>query len=170
MQILWLIAALTVAGMTWQLARSLGKKQRRLVGMEFALMDFLAQRQEAKIKTAARHEKQKIVETSIDVGTDSAEVIHKAVAGITFGVLDTIPATEGLSKLVRGLHDGIAGQIYSTVRGSNKLAGELAKGHIKRKEAEDNKRPKRPEPPDKPPEAQAKPTDDGKKKPGDTQE
>jgi hypothetical protein len=139
------IAALTVAGLTWKISRLLGDKQDRLVSLENSLMDLLAKRQEAKIKIAARLEQQEIVEVAVDTGAASAEVVHKAVADVTFGVLDSIPVTEGVSKLVRGLHDGIAGSIYSTVRLSNKEAGNLAKGYIKMKADYDAARPEQPE-------------------------
>ena len=165
------IAALVVAGLTWKISRILGAKQDRMVGLEYSLMELLAKRQEAKIKIAAQLEQQKIVEKAVETGTASAQVVHKAVAEVTFGVLDSIPVTEGISKLVRGLHDGIAGSIYSTVRVSNKQAGNLAKGYIKMKAEYDAAHPKLPEQPeqqeqpeqaDKTPQQEEKPAPDRK--------
>lgn len=141
---LWIVvvAALLLSGLAWRLSHLLAEKQGRLAGIEISLMDLMAERQEAKTKKAAALEQQKIVEKSVDTGAASAEVIHKSVASVTFGVLDSIPATEGVSKLVRGLHDGIAGTIYSTVRTSNKQVGNLAKDYINLKKDYDKVRKK----------------------------
>jgi len=128
-----LTAALSLAGWTWRLSLALRDRQRELVALEHALMDYVVEEQCARLRQAALLEQQQIVEKSVDTGASSAEVVHKAVAGVTFGILDAIPATKGVSRLVRGLHNGIADTIYDTVRTSNKEIGGLAKELLKLK-------------------------------------
>ncbi len=131
-----IILAITLAllGWTWKLARSLGERRARLVGLEQSLVNLLADRQEVGITSAALLEKQKLVEKSVETGADVAEAVHNKVAGGTFDILDSIPATEGISRFARGLHDGIAGTSYSKVRSSNKSIGGLARVLMKLKD------------------------------------
>ena len=132
--------ALAVAGAL--LASALRAKQARLVALERALEDLLAAERQAVIRHEALLEQQDIVEKSVETGAKSAEAIHKTVAGVTFGILDSIPATEGVSRLVRGVHDGVSGSVYATVRGTNKQLGKLARAYLKEREgAARQKRP-----------------------------
>ena len=128
-----LAGGLLSAWLTWRLSRRLAERQDRLAALEHALADHLADESAARIRQAALLEQQEIVEKSVDVGANSAELVHKAVAGVTFGILDAIPVTKGVSRFVRSIHDGIADTIYATVRTSNREIGGLAKELLKAK-------------------------------------
>ena len=90
-------------------------------------MDYLALEQNGRIRHAALLEQQEIVEKSVDTGAGTAEVVHKTVSDPAFGIMDNMEATKDVSKLARGLHDGIADGIYATVRASDKEIGKLAR-------------------------------------------
>ena len=128
-------AAAALAALGVVVARELHAKQARLVALEHALVDCLAAEREASIRHEALVEQQDIAEKSVETGAKSAETIHRTVAGVTFGILDSIPATENVSRLVRGVHDGVAGTVYASVRDTNKQLGKLARGYLKEREA-----------------------------------
>ncbi|MBF0349635.1 MAG: hypothetical protein HQM11_01305 [SAR324 cluster bacterium] len=71
-------------------------------------------------------EKQELAERAIETGTTTVESIHQIISGLTFGILESIPATSLTSRLVREIHDKTAGTIYSTIRTVNRQIGELA--------------------------------------------
>ena len=131
MWILTLVIALLLGAITWALAHRLADRRRTLVALERALVDYLVLEQNGRIKHAALLEQQKIVEKSVDTGADSAELVHKTVADVAFGIMDNIDATKDVSKFARGLHDGIADSVYATVRTSNKEIGKLTKELLK---------------------------------------
>ena len=131
---MWMITlatALMMGGMTWVLARKLAERRQTLIALEKALMDYLVVEQNGRIRHAALLEQQKIVEKTVDAGASSAEVVHKTVAGTAFGIMDNIEVTKDVSKLARGVHDGIADSIYATVRTSNREIGKLTKELLK---------------------------------------
>lgn len=133
MWMMTLVASLLLGGFTWVLARRLADRRRTLVALEKALMDYLVLEQNGRIRHAAWLEQQKIVEQSVDTGADSAELVHKTVADVAFGIMDNMDATKDVSKFARGLHDGIADSVYATVRTSNKEIGKLTKELLKLK-------------------------------------
>ena len=120
-------ATLLLGGIAWVMARRLAEQRQTLIALEKALMDYLVVEQNGRIRHAALLEQQEIVEKSVDTGAGTAEVVHKTVSDTAFGIMDNMEATKDVSKLARGLHDGIADSIYSTVRTSNKEIGKLAK-------------------------------------------
>jgi hypothetical protein len=133
---MWMItltSALLLGGFTVVLARQLAERRHTLIALEKALMDYLTMEQNGRIRHAARLEQQAIVEKTVDTGAGSAELVHKTVADVTFGIMNNIEVTKEASKLVRGLHDGIADSVYTTVRTSNKEIGKLAKELLKLK-------------------------------------
>ena len=134
MAIIIAIMAITLLLAGWQLSRRLDRLQGRVSHLSRELEDALIDRQKKKIGAAAALEQQKLVEKSVETGAASAETIHKAVSGATFGILESIPVTRGVSRLVREVHDGIAGSVYSTVRGANKQIGDITKDYLTEKQ------------------------------------
>ena len=124
------LAATTLTVLGVAAARRLDARQRGMIARQRLLFDRLAAQREARIRQDARLEQQRIVEKSIEAGAVSAQTIHRTVAGVTFGILNAIPVTEGVSRVVRSVHDGIADTVYSAVRESNKQIGKVAKTYI----------------------------------------
>lgn len=124
------LMAMALLAAAWLLGRRLERLQGRVSQLSHGLEDALIDRQQKKIGAAAALEQQKLVEKSVETGAASAETIHKAVSGATFGILDSISATRGVSRMVREVHDGIAGSVYATVRGANKQIGEITKEYL----------------------------------------
>jgi len=135
-----LVLAVGLLGFAWRLSQQIAERRARLISLQRALVDLLAERRTAAIKRAALLEQQELVEKTVKTGAETAETVHKAVADVAFGVMDAIPVTEEVSKLARGLHDGIAGSIYSTVRTSNTQIGGLAREFLKLKDEYDASR------------------------------
>lgn len=71
-----------------------------------------------------KREKQQLAETLVHTGTTTVEVVHKAISGLTFGILESIPATRHGSKVVRKVHDGTSTAVYGSIRLLNKAIGK----------------------------------------------
>lgn len=127
-----LALAIVLAGACRRLSRALWDCQVELVRLERSLADLSADLCYQRVRKAARLEQQELVERSVDTAAASAETIHKAVAGVTFGVLDAVPFARRISGVVKGTHDGIAGSVYSTVRGANKEIGDITREYIEK--------------------------------------
>lgn len=74
---------------------------------------------------------QTLAETMVDGGTATVRAVHHGIASIPFGILEAIPATSLSTKAVRKTHDAIAGGVYDTIIGVNRLLGEAARKAIK---------------------------------------
>jgi hypothetical protein len=71
---------------------------------------------------------QRLAETAIDTGTDVARTIHRSIASVPFGVLEALPVTRDVSKVVRQTHDVIADAVYGSIKGVNRGLGQLTRG------------------------------------------
>ncbi len=74
---------------------------------------------------------QRVAEYTVDAGTATVQKIHQGIAGIPFGVLESIPATRGAARVVRQTHDLIAGAVYGSIRGVNRVVGRAAREAIR---------------------------------------
>lgn len=80
---------------------------------------------EAELRKTELVEKQQVAEKAIDAGSIGVETVHKAIAGLTFGILEAIPATRATSSRVREVHDASAAGSYEAVRKLNREVGKL---------------------------------------------
>ena len=70
---------------------------------------------------------QRITETAVDSGTTTVRGVHKSIAEIPFGVLESIPEARETAKIVRETHDMISDIVYSSILGVNKVVGEYTR-------------------------------------------
>lgn len=66
---------------------------------------------------------QEVGETAVMFGTNTVRAVHQGIASIPFGILERIPVTRGPTRLVRALHDSIAGGVYDSIIGVNEAVG-----------------------------------------------
>ncbi len=100
-------------------------QRENLVAILRQVRAFIEQVREAELRKTELIEKQKVAEKAIDAGSIGVETVHKAIAGLTFGILDAIPATRATSSLVREVHDASAAGSYEAVRKLNREVGKL---------------------------------------------
>ncbi len=74
---------------------------------------------------------QRLAETAIETGTDVARSVHMGIARVPFDVLDALPATRDVSRVVRQTHDVIADAVYGSIKGVNRGIGHLTRGLLK---------------------------------------
>ena len=120
-----LLALLAVDGL---LVAALVQQQRQrqlLVDVLRQVRALVGQIREAELRKTELIEKQMLAEKVIDTGSIGVETVHKAIAGLTFGILDAIPATRATSSVVRDVHDASAAGSYEAIRKLNREVGKL---------------------------------------------
>lgn len=103
------------------------RQQAVLVGILRSVRATLAQLREAELRKVELLEKQVLAERAIDAGSIGVETVHKAIAGLTFGILESIPSTRATAAVVREAHDAGAAGSYAAVRTLNREVGKLLK-------------------------------------------
>ena len=68
---------------------------------------------------------QEIVETGVEGTTAVVKALHKGIADIPFTILEAIPVTRGVTKIVHGTHDSISDLVYGSISLSNKTTGKI---------------------------------------------
>ena len=68
---------------------------------------------------------QKIAEVSVEGGTRTVQLVHHGIAAIPFGILEAIPPTRPVTKIVHVAHDLIANSVYGTISLANRGLGRL---------------------------------------------
>lgn len=91
------------------------------------LFNYRHQIKRRQIKRFIVAEKQQVAETAVEQGTNTVEFVHKSISGLTFGILDSIPATRHGSRIVKTVHDETSSTVYEKVRQLNRWAGQIAK-------------------------------------------
>lgn len=84
---------------------------------------------------------QALGEGAVDGTTRAVQGIHRGIASIPFGVLESIPATRDTTRIVREIHDLAADSAYGTIRGVNRLLGKGMRRGLQRparRDHEDN--------------------------------
>lgn len=90
------------------------------------------QRQQHR-NTAAVHERQivaelraqlalgqTVAENVVEGGTSTVRAVHKGIASIPFGILESIPVTRDTTRVVRRIHDAISDSVYGGISATNK--------------------------------------------------
>ncbi len=103
------------------------RQQRDLIRVLRAIRVAVDEIREAELRRAELLEKQALAERAVETGSIGVETVHKAIAGLTFGILEAIPTTRAGSTLVRGVHDATAAGTYEAVRKLNREVGKLLK-------------------------------------------
>ena len=67
---------------------------------------------------------QQVTEAVVEIGTQTVQGVHQAIASIPFTILDAIPGVREPAKVVRAVHDTISEGVYAAIGGVNKLVGK----------------------------------------------
>lgn len=68
-------------------------------------------------RQAAAIEALEATTTSVEITNSIVQTTHYAIASIPFGILESIPATAPVTKVVHEIHDTIADGVYGTISG-----------------------------------------------------
>lgn len=63
---------------------------------------------------------QVLAENVVEGGTSTVRAVHRGIAGIPFGILESIPVTRDTTRIVRKIHDTIADGVYGGISATNK--------------------------------------------------
>jgi hypothetical protein len=74
---------------------------------------------------------QALAENVVEGGTAAVRTIHKSIASIPFGILESIPATRDTTRVVRRIHDAISDGVYGGIAVTNKALHEAARSAAK---------------------------------------
>ncbi|MBF0100641.1 MAG: hypothetical protein HQK77_07005 [Desulfobacterales bacterium] len=87
------------------------------------IADIIKKKQANKIEFL---EKQKLAETVVHKSSTVVEQVHRTISDITFGILESIPATKHTAGIVKIVHNKTSDAVYDSVRLVNKHIGDLA--------------------------------------------
>lgn len=72
---------------------------------------------------------QRFAEANVSGVTALVRGVHHGIAGIPFAILEKIPLTRGVTRVVHGLHDVTADSVYGAIGAVNRLLGsQLRRG------------------------------------------
>jgi hypothetical protein len=63
---------------------------------------------------------------AVEHGASAVQRVHLATAARPFGILEAIPPTAPVARIVHVVHDGIASGVYGTIRATSRLVGVAA--------------------------------------------
>jgi hypothetical protein len=64
---------------------------------------------------------------AVEGGTRATQFVHFGIASIPFGILEALPPTRAVTRVVRVTHDLIAGGIYGVISSVSRGVGRLAR-------------------------------------------
>lgn len=70
---------------------------------------------------------QALAENVVEGGTSTVRAVHKGIAGIPFGILESIPVTRDTTRIVRKIHDAISDGVYGGISATNKALHQAAR-------------------------------------------
>jgi len=76
------------------------------------------------------HDVQHVAEYTVDTGAVTARYLHRGIAKISFGTLESIVAIRATTRIVRETHDLVSNFVYGSIREANKAAGRHVRGAI----------------------------------------
>lgn len=79
-------------------------------------------------------EMQQLAEEAVDAGAGGVRDVHRAIAGVPFDLLDSLPATRAASQRARQVHDRTADGVYDAVAAANRAAGGIFRALRRRRE------------------------------------
>src|SRR3954447_16057466 len=118
MSLISLLLGLACLSLTVFAALDVHRQQRAVTQLRFDVERRRAWVAERDRFLALRRQVVDISDTAgalIDAPAAITRAGHEAIAAIPFAVLDSIPATAETSKVVREIHDEIAGAVYDVI-------------------------------------------------------
>jgi hypothetical protein len=70
---------------------------------------------------------QDLAENVVEGGTSTVRAVHKGIAGIPFGILESIPVTRDTTRIVRRIHDAISDGVYGGISATNKALHQVVR-------------------------------------------
>lgn len=70
---------------------------------------------------------QVLAENVVEGGTSTVRAVHRGIAGIPFGILESIPVTRDSTRIVRKIHDAIADGVYGGISATNKALHQVVR-------------------------------------------
>ncbi|PTU31652.1 hypothetical protein [Stenotrophobium rhamnosiphilum] len=70
---------------------------------------------------------QSVAENVVAGGTNTVRAVHKGIASIPFGILESIPVTRDTTRVVRLIHDAISDGVYGGISATNKVLHQVAR-------------------------------------------
>ncbi len=118
-----LLSLLIAAGLIVDVQRRSWRVQRQNLRNEAAVseLQLIAQ---IRSQLAAG---QTIAENVVEGGTSTVRAVHKGIAGIPFGILESIPVTRDTTRIVRKIHDAISDGVYGGISATNKALHQAAR-------------------------------------------
>ncbi|TDU30739.1 hypothetical protein DFR24_0093 [Panacagrimonas perspica] len=110
--------ALAVAG--WRLQSQL---RRRLPDLFFRAEVLRSEALRLQRSQRQIADAQRLAETVVSGGTHTVRAIHRGIAAIPFGILEAIPATRDVTRIVRTSHDLISDAVYGSIQAVNRGVG-----------------------------------------------
>lgn len=121
-----LLLTIAVGALAWSVQRRLNAEQRQQLRNEAALSELrLATEIRAQIASG-----QTIAENVVEGGTSTVRAVHKGIASIPFGILESIPVTRDTTRIVRQIHDAISDSVYGGISATNKALHQAARSAV----------------------------------------
>lgn len=76
-------------------------------------------------------EAQRLAEAAVWGGTHTVRAVHRGIAAIPFGILEAIPATRDVTRVVRASHDLISDAVYGSIDLVNRGVGAGLRAGLK---------------------------------------
>jgi len=120
------LLTIAVSVLTWKARACLIAAERQQLRNEAALSELrLATEIRAQIASG-----QAIAENVVEGGTSTVRAVHKGIASIPFGILESIPVTRDTTRVVRQIHDVISDTVYGSISATNKALHQVARGAV----------------------------------------
>ena len=125
-----LIALLVLLGCSAALAADVARRLRSL------------QRQQQRIDVALSEQRliaqlraqiaagQTVAANVVSGGAETVRAVHRSIAAIPFGILESIPVTRDTTRVVRRVHDLISDGVYGGITATNKALHDVARGAL----------------------------------------
>lgn len=118
-----LFSLLLAAGLVIDMQRRLRSVRRQQLRNDAAVSELQLMAQ-IRSQLAAG---QVIAENVVEGGTSTVRAVHKGIAGIPFGILESIPVTRDTTRIVRKIHDAISDGVYGGISATNKALHQAAR-------------------------------------------
>lgn len=139
-----LLVTLGAIGLLWQTGRALPDLEDTLQRAEAR-----GREQALRLEMLNRlRDGQKFAEQAIESGTAITRTLHHGISRIPFSILENIPPTAPVAKVVRQVHDAISNDIYSAINALNRGVGQQLRGSGEKQAEADRKEDNPQQPPE----------------------
>ena len=125
----WIItlAALVAALVGVPVVVAQRRRTRRTSAEVRRLRAIVAENDRVRAAFAALETSVETTTATVELTTDIVQITHHAIAAIPFGILEAIPVTRPVTKVVHVIHDQIADGVYGAISGISRAIGQA--GH-----------------------------------------